>query len=475
MAYRYGDRYQMQLLPQTIEDYVAQNDPVRVYDAFVDALALHELGIVWDDSSVGNSAYDPRAMLKLILYGYSYGLRGSRRLERAAYHNVSFIWLMGGLKPDHKTIARFRKDNRAAIKNTLKQCARLCIKLNLIEGNTLFVDGSKFRANAGIKHTWTKKRCEKYLKRLDERIESILTECEAIDAQEEEGPSMVKLTDELKDHKALQSKVHAVLQELKDKHKSSINTTDPDSVKIKGRQGTHAGYNGQIVVDEKHGLIVHSDVVSESNDLNQFASQINQANAVLGKKCDTACADAGYADTDDLKDVHDQKITVIVPSKKQVQNKDPEPFAKEAFRYDPTTDVYTCPEDNRLIYSHYCKYQNHRVYQIKDRTLCLSCRHFGVCTKAKYGRRIRRLTNEDTKQRLEERYAKESSQAIYKLRKEKVEHPFGHIKRNLGASAFLLKGIEGVKAEMSLLSACFNIARMISIIGVTGLIAELSS
>ncbi len=414
-------------------------------------------------------------MIKLLIYGYSYGYRSSRKLERATYHNISFIWLTGDLKPDHKTIARFRKENKRALKNILKQCAHLCIKLDLIDGNTLFVDGSKIRANASINNTWKKEKCEKYLKNIDKRIESILSECDEIDDKEQDNPSLVKLKDELKDKETLKSKINKIMKELKEQKTESINSTDPDCVKVKGRQGTHAGYNGQIVVDKKHGLIVHSDVVNESNDLKQFATQIEQSNQNLGRKCKTACGDAGYANTDELKKIDDQDITVIVPSQKQAHNRQIQPFEKEQFSYDDKNDCYICPKGEQLIYSFFCSKKNHRVYQISNKSLCLTCQHFGVCTKSKNGRRIRRLMNENVKLKLENQYKKEQSQAIYKLRKEKVEHPFGHVKRNLGVNAFLLRGLDGVKAEMALLASCFNIARMITIIGVVPLIKKLAS
>ena len=474
MAYRYGNREQLQLLPQSIEEYVASDDPVRVYDAFVESLDIEELGIVLEENKVGNTSYYPRSMIKLLVYGTSYGKRSSRKLERATYHNFSFIWLMGGLTPDHKTIARFRKDNRKALKKILKQCAMLCIKLGLIEGNTLFVDGSKIRANAGIKNTWTQERCEKYLKHLDIRIESILSECEEVDGREEGNQSLVKLKDELKDKKALKSKIEAVMKELQEKDVESINTVDPDCVKVKGRAGIHVGYNSQVVVDEKHGLIVHSEVVNESNDLNQFANQIEQSNEILGQKCKNACADAGYANTEELKKIDDESITVIVPSQRQAHNRPVKPFSKEQFHYNAQEDCYICPHGHLLTYSHFCKEKQHRVYQIQDGSLCQGCQHFGVCTRSKYGRRIRRLVNEEVKLKLEEQYRKEESQVIYKLRKEKVELTFGHIKRNLGVNAFLMRGLEGVKAEMSLLSSCFNIARMITLMGVPALIARLA-
>jgi len=252
MAYIYGNRYQSDLFPQSIEEYVAQDDPVRAYDVFVESLDLAKLGIVLQDVRVGNPSYNPKAMIKLLVYGCSYGVRSSRKSERACYHNVSFIWLMGGLKPDHKTIAEFRRNNKNPLKNIIKQCAELCIKLNLIEGNTLFTDGSKIRANASINNTWTKKKCEEYLVKIDERIESILNECDATDDSEQNAPSLVKLNEEFKDKQVLKSKVENIMKELQKEQRKSINSVDPECVKVHGRQGTHAGYNGQIVVDEKH-------------------------------------------------------------------------------------------------------------------------------------------------------------------------------------------------------------------------------
>lgn len=473
MAYRYGNRQQLEFFPQSIEDYVAKDDPVRAYDAFVETSDFNELGIILDEHKVGNSEYYPKAMLKLFLYGCSYGFRSSRKLERATYHNVSFIWLVGGLKPDHKTIAEFRRKNKTALKNVLRQCARMCIELGLIAGNTLFPDGSKIRADAGIKNTWTKEKCEKYLKAIDKRIEAILSECEAQDEKEQDQESLVKLHEELKDKEVLKSKVKQIMKELKEDKKKSINTTDPECTRINSVHGSHAGYSAQIVVDEKHGLIVNSDVVSENNDLNQFANQIDQANETLGKNCNTACADSGYANTEELEKIDKQDIKVIVPSQRQVSEKKPKEFNKERFEYNPEKDCYICPQGNKLTYRSFDKRKKHKIYKMANKSLCFSCCHFGLCTKSKEGRSIMRLGNEETRLKLEAQYQQPESQAIYKLRKEKVELPFGHIKRNLGVKAFLLRGLDGAKAEMSLLASCFNMARMINIFGVPGLIKEL--
>ncbi|NOR22741.1 MAG: IS1182 family transposase, partial [Candidatus Aminicenantes bacterium] len=214
MSYRYGKREQMAIFPQCIEDYVKADDPVRAYDAIVESLDFSDLRIELDSDKVGCPQYDPKAMLKLLVYGYSYGIRSSRKLERAVYHNVSFIWLMGGLKPDHKTVAEFRRKNKKALKKVLKQCARLCIELDLIAGNTLFVDGSKIRADASIKNTWDKKKCEKYLKKVDKRIDAILAECDEADEREEGQPSHIEMEEELKDKKKLKAKVKKIFEKL---------------------------------------------------------------------------------------------------------------------------------------------------------------------------------------------------------------------------------------------------------------------
>ena len=474
MAYRYGDRTQMSLFPASIEDYVSQDAPVRAYDVMVAALDLEELGIECDPGKVGNSAYDPMAMLKLLVYGYSYGVRSSRKLEREVNYNVSFMWLTGGLKPDHKTISEFRRKNKAALKKVLKQCARLCVRLDLIEGNTLFVDGSKMRANASISNSWTRQKCQQRLEKIDQRIEEILSECDQVDEAEEGRASLVKLDEQLQDQDALKTRVRAILAELESEGKTSINTTDADCTRIHGRQGSHAGYNTQSVVDEKHGLIVNSDVVSDNNDLAQFADQIEQANETLGYTCQVACADAGYANYEELEKVEQDEIKVIVPSKKQAGNKEPKTFAKEKFRYDAERDVYICPAGQDL--SRRRKVHDNKITYRTSSVTCRNCRYFGECTSNRAnGRQITRYTNEAFRDKLAKQYQQPDSQAVYQLRKQKVELPFGHIKRNLGAGHFLLRGREGARAEMSLLSSCFNMARMISIIGVPGLLAMLTS
>ncbi len=473
MSFRYGNREQITLFPQSVQEYVKDTDPVRAYDAIVESFDFFQLGIDLETDKVGNPQYDPKAMLKLLLYGYSYGIRSSRKLERAIYHNISFIWLMGGLKPDHKTIAEFRRKNKRALIGVMKQCARICIELDLIEGNTLFVDGTKMAANASLKATWDKKKCERNLKAIDRRIEVILEECEAVDNKEEEQGSLVKMEEKLKNEEVLKAKIKVIQQQLEEEGKKSHNTTDSQCVRVKNKKRTQAGYNSQVVTDEKNGLIVHSDVVTNNNDVGEFSSQINQANETLGKKCKTACADAGYANTDELEKIDIQNIDVIVPSTRQATKKKQKPFSKSDFQYDRASDSYQCPQGHRLIFTSIDKKLGHRRYKITNKYICRKCCYFGQCTSSKNGRRLSRLKNEHVKEKLESFYLLPKSQEIYKLRKQKAELPFGYIKYNLKTNSFLLRGLKGVQAEFSLLTSCFNIIRMIKLKGVNGLIDQL--
>lgn len=472
MAFRYGHREQRTFLPPSIEEYVTESHPVRAYDAFVEVLGLRDLGIDVNPDQVGNSSYDPRAMLKLLVYGYSTGVRSSRKLEQATHENLSYLWLMGGLKPDHKTIAEFRRKHKEALRNVLKQCVRLCIRLDLIAGNILFVDGTKVRANAAREQTHDRAYYEKHLKEIDLRIDQVLEECEEIDRQEEGEGSLVAMDQGLAQTENLKEKIREVLETAANTCEK-INLTDPDCALMRSRQGSHASYNVQSVVDDQHGLIVHAEAVQDATDVNQFSRQIDQANRELPKPCQVACADAGYADTEELSKVDGQEIRVIVPSQRQALHKEEGPFTKSHFVYDPAENCYRCPEGHRLTSDGTDKSSGKRHYQITDPDLCHGCPHYGQCTDAKRGRKIVRLRNEEEKEKLEAEYEKPDSQEIYARRKTRVEHPFGHLKRNLKMGAFLLRGLDGVGAETSLVATCFNVVRMITILGVSNLVQKL--
>ncbi|HHT9135695.1 MAG TPA: transposase [Candidatus Wunengus sp. YC60] len=341
------------------------------------------------------------------------------------------------------------------------------------------MDGSKFRANASINNTWDDKRCEKYLEIAEKNIERIMEEAEQIDKEEDSAGSLVKLSEDLQGQKKLQAKVQEIAKTLRETGKEKINATDIDSVNGKTRQGSHAIMNCEVTTDEKHGLIVNGEAVSQNNDLNQLSPQVEQCTELLGKPPAQVVSDSGYFSLRDIEKVP-ENVKVIMPSRKEAQKEnnktEVKPFGKEEFSYAEKRDVYICPEGKILKNKGIAFGSEEKIsYKARGRE-CRDCKHFGKCTTSKNGRWVVRMVEQEAlKERLEEIYHEEESQKLYKLRKEKAELPFGHMKRNLGAGQFLLRGKEGVNAELSILSTCFNMARMITIIGVPMLIAKFNS
>jgi transposase len=474
MAYRCGDdRSQITLFPESLDQYVSAEHPVRAYDAFVDSLDLAKLGIDFNDRKVGNSQYDPRLMLKLLLYGYSYGIKSSRKLERELHNNLSFIWLLKNLKPDHKTIAEFRRNNKTVLKNALKLCARLCLKLGLIQGNILFVDSTKVRANAGKAHQHDKKWYRKQLKEVDQRIGRLLAQCESEDQREAGTDSLVKMPKELRTQQRLKASIESALTELsgqsertKDGKERKVNRVDPQSRQMKSHQGSHPSYAMQSVVDDQNGLIVNVDAVNDANDSSQLANQVKGAEDNLQRSCQIVCADSGYSNIEQIEKIEDEQRKVLVPSQQQASDKEPGVFDKSQFVYEPKEDCYHCPQGQRLIFRRFQdKAHKKRDYRIDKPAICRACCHFGNCTKSPNGRTVTRHVAEALKEKVEQRYQQPQMRLIYERRKARVEHPFGYIKKGLNFNQFSLRGRNGARAEASILATCFNLTRMIGLLG----------
>jgi len=284
---------------------------------------------------------------------------------------------------------------------------------------------------------------------------------------------LVSVPTQLAKPDSLKQKVDRIMDELKASGKKNLNTVDRECTTINGVHGTGAGYTAEVIVDDKHGLIVNADAVSANNDLGQFSIQINQAQEVLGKAPEIAVADSGFADTTDLEKIDKQGIQVIVPSQRLASTKLIGEFDKDNFRYDKSNDCYICPQGEKLNYHRLILKDERKEYAIEDKETCLSCQWYKQCTPSKTGRTISRLLAEEARERLEQEYALPENQTIYKRRQAKVELVFGHFKRNLGVSSFLMRGIEGARAETDLLSICFNVRRMMTILSQNGLINKL--
>jgi len=355
----------------------------------------------------------------------------------------------------------------------LRQVARVCLEIGLIEGNVLFVDGTGVGANASLVQSWTRARGERARAELEERITGLLAACAAADASEAGAGSLVRLEGELAQAQERQAKIEAVLGRLRAEGRPTVNTTDGDCVRMHSRGG-YAGYNGQIVVDDAHGLIVSAEVVAANNDSQQLRPQLEQAQETLGQAPAVVCSDAGYVDYEEVSRIDRRQTEVIQPSAQQAGGREPEPFDKRRFAYDAAADVYRYPMGQALRYRGTEKQRNTRSYMAG--VVCRACPHFGRCTTNwRQGRKIKRYAQERVREELERRYAEPDAQAIYARRKERVEHPFGHLKQNLGMRRFLLRGLTGVRAEWGVLTAVFNIRRMISLMGVPGLLGRLAT
>jgi transposase len=481
MAYIYGQRSQKMLFPASIDEYLPADDPVRVYDAFINELNFANLGIRLDPYKGGPDEYDPKTMLKIIVYGYSMGVRSSRRLELACQRDIAFVWLTGNLSPDYRTIARFRKEHSECIRSVLRELVRLCIKWNLVEGNALFVDSTAMEADASIRKTFTPENLKERLNKIDARINTLLHESARLDQEQENLGSLVKVEKELLNLERIRADITAVENELNHDSLKELNTTDRDCVRVKAAGRCRAGYKVHTVVDGTNGLIINSDVVSSAGDRHQLSRQIENAGEVLGKDPATVVSDSGYACIDDAAQIP-AAITLIMPSQQQVAierstlNHDTRAdFTKDKFSYDAATDTYRCPAGERLTFrslAHREDGQTIKNYRAAA-GVCMRCAYWGRCTNNPHGRKVMRHELEHIRERLDKIYQSPFGQMVYAKRKIYSELPHAHIKHNARFRRFLLRGLAGVNAEFSLHALTYNMTRLITLVGAAGLLAKL--
>ena len=462
------------LLPPCVDDYVSRNNPVRAIDAYVDTLDLQALGFTNSQPvlSAGQPAYDPAALLKLYLYGYLQGIRSSRKLEREANRNLEVMWLIEGLQPTYKTIADFRKTNVAALKAANRDFLLLCKELALFGGEQVAVDGSFFKADASKTGIYTEDKLGKQLEELDKKIadyQQALAEQDAADDQAGQG-SLVEdgqLQQKLERLRNKQAEKKTLLQQLKDSEDKQVSTVDKDARLLTKRGQTVAGYNVQIVVDDKHKLIVAEDVTQDGNDVHQLAPMLAKAQDILHAKNLTGLADSGYYEGNQLKTCEDQQIIVYVaiPDKsKAIAAKGR--FTREQFSYDPEHDSYSCPQGKPLTASGKPHLKNGKQmtrYQSKASD-CAQCPLRGQCLSEKAAvKQIQRWEHEAVIERHQQRL--EQKPCIMKKRGALAEHPFGVLKHRAGMNHFLMRGLEKCRGEFSLMVLGYNFTRILNILG----------
>jgi transposase len=469
------DRAQSTLFPEYLEDWIDEDNPVRVIDLFVEELDLGELGFSGVDPEVtGRPSYHPSVLLKLYIYGYLNRVQSSRRLEREALRNVEVMWLVGRLAPDHKTIADFRKDNGRAIRQVCARFVALCRVMGLLTEASVVIDGSKFKAVNNRDKNFTRAKMERRMAQIEESVARYLQQLDTADRQEPSKALKTKTSrlkekiEKLKEEMRRLVGLQAVMLATPDQQ---ISLTDPDarSMATSGRGSGVVGYNVQVAVETKHHLIITHEVTNVGSDRSQLSHVAQEAKAVLQTDSLDAIADRGYFSGEEILACQNAGITVTLPKPMTSNSKAEGRFGKQDFRYIPYEDVYICPAGERLTYS----------FTTEDKGLVLrryrthACRRCSIkhgCTTAKE-RLISRWEHEHVLEAVQRRLDEHPEKM--RQRRETVEHPFGTIKGRMGATHFLMKTLPRVATEMALHVLAYNLTRVINIVGAQQLMAAM--
>ncbi|MGH3848466.1 MAG: IS1182 family transposase [Pseudonocardiaceae bacterium] len=471
------NRHQVILFPETVEDYITEDNPVRFIDAFVSGLDLAELGVLRaQPAETGRPAYDPADLLRLYLYGYLNRVRSSRMLERETRVNLEVMWLLGKLSPDFKTIADFRRDNLKAIKGVCREFTLLCRKLELFGGELVAIDGSKFKAVNNRRRNFNEGRLAKAIKAIEEKVNGYLASLDEADAGEpdpdEPGPSAAGLREKIKTLTERKVKYEALQQGLKESGAKQVSLTDADARSMVMHHGsTEVGYNVQTAVDEKHQLIVEHEVTNDPTDHAHLAEMALRAKETLGVEQLEVVADMGYYDGAEVKQCAKAGITTYIPKPLTSVNQKRGLFTKQDFLYDEAKDCYRCPAGAELTYR-YESFEQNRLIRYYLTSQCLNCPIKDKCTTNQRGRRITRWVDEKLLEDMARRVR--ARPQVMRRRQQLSEPPFGTIKRAMGHGYFLMRGLNKVGAEMSLTVLSYNIKRVINIIGVKKMIEALT-
>lgn len=483
MSYVSGeDRQQQWILPQSVDDYVGENNPVRFIDLFADHLELAQVGLPLQPAGTGRPGYAPRDLLKLYLYGYLNRVRSSRELERLTHRNLEVIWLLKRLQPDHKTISEFRRTHREVFKMVLRQFNLMCRDMKLFGTELVAIDGSIFKAVNSKARNFTRAKLEGLLQGVDAGIERYLKELELNDAAQQKADvalgaaPAVQLkgpADKLQAFKEARERYEEMLKMVQQAPGQQISLTDPQARLMKKSTSKDAivGYNIQSAVDSAHHLIADIAATTQPNDMGLLNEVGQRAKEVLGTEQLTVVADGGYYSTNDLKAAEAQGLTVHVPAPVDQMPKAGY-FAREQFSYDKERDEYTCPSGQQLLRHEDCA-QDGKVYEVYYNTsACAGCALQAQCTRGKY-RKIKHVQDHEVLEHVAQRM-KEQPQ-IYEQRKNLVEHPFGTLKFWWAQSAFLTRGLAMVNAEINLSALAYNMKRACQVLGVSALLEFLRS
>lgn len=463
-----ADRNQAVLLPECLDDFIAEDNPVRIIDAFVEELELVSLGFEGaTPAATGRPSYHPTVLLKIYIYGYLNRVQSSRRLERECQRNVELMWLTGRLAPDFKTIAEFRRSNGEGIRNVCRRFVMLCRDLKLFTQAVVAIDSSKFKAVNSRDRNFTPNKIEKRLEQIEQSIQRYL---DALETADRTQPVEVEAKTE-----RLQEKIDMLREQMRDLNRAAeilkglpekqVSLTDPDSRSmISQAKGTGVvGYNVQVAVDTRHHLIVTHEVTNVGSDRAQLSPMAKAARDAMGKKKMKALADRGYFSAPEIKACDDAGIAALVPKSQTSSAKADGRFDRADFVYIVEDDQYQCPAGQRAIYR-YSSVEGGNLMTLRTywSSACPRCPIKSQCTPADY-RRIRRWEHEAVLEAMQQRLDHQLNAMT--IRRRTVEHVFGTLKHWMGATHFQTRGLGCVAAEMSLHVLAYNLKRVIRILG----------
>lgn len=471
-----ADRNQVTLFPDRLEDWIDEDNPVRVIDAFVDGLDLTELGFERAiAAATGRPGYHPAVLLKLYVYGYLNRVQSSRRLEREAGRNVEVLWLLGRLAPDHKTIADFRRHNGSAIRKVCAQFIELCRRIGLLSVASVAIDGSKFKAVNNRDRNFTRAKMARRMQQIEDSVARYLHQLDTADRQDPTAAissRVDRLHEKISRLREEMARLRALEQQMQEAEDGQISLTDPDarSMATSGRGSGVVGYNVQAAVETDHHLIVAHDVVQTGSDRAQLVAMAQKAKQALGVEELDVVADRGYFNSEQILECSQIDVTVTLPKPVTSGLMAKGQFGKQDFRYVAEHDVYVCPAGQTLPFVSHKRQSdglNLRRYETKQ---CRTCALKSRCTQSTH-RVVTRWEHEEVLEAVQRRLD-ENPQAM-RQRRETVEHPFGTIKMWMGATHFLMKRLKNVRTEMALSVLAYNLTRVINIIGIKPLMAAI--
>ena len=468
------DRTQSTLFPERLDDYIADDNPVRVIEVFVDALDLKGLGFERHQArAMGRPPYHPSTLLKLYIYGYLNRIQSSRRLERETQRNVEVMWLTQRLMPDHKTISDFRKDNGKAIVRVCREFVGVCRRLELFTQAVVAIDGSKFKAVNHRDKNFTEAKMKARQKRVERHIARYLAELDEADRAQPSVPEakVAGLQDKLTKLKEEMARLKALEKRMLDEPDKQLSLSDPDSRSMKTRGTGIVGYNVQAAVEPEHHLIVAHEVTNVGSDRAQLAAMAERARDAMDTEERSAVADRGYFSGTQIVDCEEAGITAYVPKPLTSSGRKTGRFSKQDFVYEPEHDQYRCPAGEALTWR-FVSVEHGLNLNVYWATACKDCSIKAQCTTGPE-RRIKRWEREAVLDAMQARL--DAAPEKMQLRRQTVEHPFGTLKAWMGATHFLTKTLPRVSTEMSLHVLAYNMKRVMNLLGVGTLIEAMGA